>query len=167
MIHQRSIALIGFMGSGKSTIGRLLSNELQVTFRDLDAETENLSGMRIPALMDTQGEFAFRSYETLALTKVCPEGGVLATSSGCVMLERNRHILTSAYYSIYLDAPFDVLMERVTGTSRPILKSMSRNELRRLYELRKPLYLDCACATLDATMSVKSLTDSIIDIYYS
>lgn len=167
MTQQRSIALIGFMGSGKSTVGRLVANELQVTFRDLDAETENMAGMRIPLLADTQGELALRTYETLALTKICPEGGVLATSSGCVMLKRNVHILKSAYLNIFLDAPVELLLERVVGTSRPILKSMSHNELRRLYELRKPLYLDCASVTLDATLPVKTLTDRIIDIYYS
>jgi shikimate kinase len=167
MAQQRSIALIGFMGSGKTTVGRLVSNELQITFRDLDAETENMAGMRIPVLADTQGELALRTYETLALTRVCPEGGVLATSSGCVMLQRNIHILKSAYFNIFLDAPIDILLERVAGTSRPILKSMSHDELRRLYELRKPQYLDCASVTLDATLPVKALTDRIIDIYYS
>lgn len=167
MLQQRSIALIGFMGSGKSTLGRLVSNELQVTFRDLDAVTEDLAGMRIPALLEEKGELALREYESLALTRVCPEGGVLAASSGCVMLERNRHLLSSAYRCVFLDAPFDVLMDRVNGTSRPILKSMSRNELRRLYELRKPIYIGCASETLDATVSLRQLTEQIIDIYYS
>ena len=167
MAQQKSIALIGFMGSGKSTLGRLVSNELRVNFRDLDAETENLAGMRIPVLAESQGELALRIYETLALTKVCPEGGVLATSSGCVMLKRNIHILKSAYLNVFLDAPVDILLERVAGTSRPILKSMSRDELIRLYELRKPQYLECASVTLDATLPVKTLTDRIIDIYYS
>ena len=81
MIQQRSIALIGFMGSGKSTLGRLVSNELQVSFRDLDAVTEDLAGMRIPSLLEEKGELPLREFETLALTRVCPEGGVLAASS--------------------------------------------------------------------------------------
>lgn len=167
MVQQRSIALIGFMGSGKSTAGRLVSSELQVTFRDLDSVTEDIAGMRIPAILEEKGELELREFETLALTRVCVEGGVLSTSSGCVMLERNRHILDQAYTSVFLDAPFDVLMERISGTSRPILKSMSRNELRRLYELRRPQYIECSEFIVDATLPVKQVVDRIIDVFYT
>ncbi len=167
MIQQRAIALIGFMGSGKSTLGRLVANELQIGFRDLDAVTEDLSGSRIPVLLEEKGELALREFETLALTRVLAEGGMLSTSSGCVMLERNRHILNAAYTGIFLDAPFDLLMDRVSGTSRPILKSMSRNELRRLYELRRPQYLECSDVTVDASLPLRQVADRIIDVFYT
>ncbi len=165
MTH-RPIAIIGFMGCGKSTVGRTVANELQVPFADLDSETEDLSGERVAYLAEQRGELVFRDFESLAMYRVAPGGGVLATSGGCVMMQRNRKLLQEAYYTIFLDVPFNVIMPRIEGTSRPLLKSMSPEELQRLCELRRPLYESLADVTLDGTKSVEELVNEIVDLYY-
>jgi len=166
MTQARPIAIIGFMGCGKSTVGRMAANELQVPFCDLDAETENLAGMRVPQLFETQGELALRRYESLALSSLAATGGVLATSGGCIMLPQNRRVLQEGYFTIHLDAPFEVIMPRIRGTSRPLIRSLTENELRRLHELRRPLYAQCADYTLDASLPIEELTDRIVDLAY-
>ena len=162
----RPLAIIGFMGCGKSTVGRMVAAELLFPFSDLDRETEDLSGERIPFLVDRYGELAYRDYESMALYRVAPGGGVLATSGGCVMLRRNRRLLEEAYYTIFLDVPFNVLMSRISGTPRPLLRSMSPEELQRLWELRRPLYQSLADVTLDGTRPVQDLVNEIVDMYY-
>ena len=165
-VKAKPIAIIGFMGCGKSTVGRMVANELQVPFADLDSETENLSGCRVPQLFEEQGELALRRYESLALSRVAPNGGVLATSGGCIMLPQNRRALRQGFKVIFLDVPFNVIMPRIDGTSRPLLKTMNRNELRRLCELRRPLYQETADITLDGTKSVDDLTYEIVNLAY-
>ena len=167
MIQTKPIAIIGFMGCGKSTVGRMAANELGVPFSDLDAETENLAGMRVPQLFETQGELALRRYESLALSSLAAAGGILATSGGCIMLPQNRRVLENGYRTVYLDAPFEVILPRIAGTSRPLLRSLTENELQRLFELRKPLYARCADITLDASRNPAELADMIVDLAYT
>ena len=159
----KPIALIGFMGSGKTTVGRAVAFELDSEFSDLDTHIETISGMRIPDVFTTLGEDGLRSLESIALGNIVTFSGVIATTSGCIMMPRNRKIIEDHFTVFFLDAEFDVLYPRVAGTSRPLLKSLTKIELEKLFELRRPLYSGCADFTLDASKPVDLLVNEILD----
>ena len=84
------LILVGPMGAGKSTIGRLLSDQLEMDFVDLDKEIEQRSGATIPWIFDIEGEAGFRERESLALEEVLAETArVVATGGGCVLKQEN------------------------------------------------------------------------------
>ena len=159
----KPIALIGFMGSGKTTIGRAVAYELSAEFSDLDTQIETISGMRIPDILDTLGEDGLRQLEALALSNIVSFGSVIATNSSCIMIPRNRKMIEDYFTVFYLNADFDVLYPRIAGTARPLLKSLTRIELEKLFELRRPLYEGCADFTLDATKPIDYLVNEILD----
>ncbi|MEG1017508.1 MAG: shikimate kinase [Oscillospiraceae bacterium] len=162
-MNNKSIAIIGFMGCGKSTVGRMVANELDVPFSDLDGEVENISGMRIPEIFETQGEDSLRKYERLALSSLAVGGGVVATSGSCIMMPGNRRVLREAFVTVFLNTSFDVIYPRIAGTGRPLLKSMTPIELSKLLELRRKQYADCADYTFDAALPVQELCDLILE----
>ena len=159
----QSLALIGFMGSGKSTIGRAVANELDASFSDLDDQTENISGMRIPEIFQNLGEHGLRLLESVALGNLAAFGGVAATSGSCVMMPRNRKLLTKSFVVFYLDADFRDLYPRIAGTSRLLLQSLTKIEIEKLFDLRRPLYKECADYILDATLPINELVSEILD----
>lgn len=138
------IYLIGFMGSGKSTLGKLLAEEIGWTFTDSDDLIEAASGLSIPALFESKGEEEFRKVEHQALCKLVAqiERGrphVVALGGGAFVQERNYQLLQNNGVSIWLDCPFDVLERRVARhTHRPLAKDPAR--FRMLYEERRPFY---------------------------
>ena len=157
------LALIGFMGGGKTTVGRAVANELDASFSDLDDQIENISGMRIPQIIEQLGEDGLRHLESLALSNLASFGGVAATSGSCVMIPRNREILEENFTVFFLDTSFRELYPRILGTGRPLLKSLSEVELGKLFELRRPLYQGVADYTIDASKPVDELVSEILD----
>ena len=122
------IYLVGFMGSGKSTVGRIVSDRLGWDFVDLDTEIECRSGRPIPAIFEEDGEEAFRRIETEALREqvslVCSgRPRVVALGGGTFAFEKNREILDGAGLSVWLDADCDLLWSRVSGdANRPLAR---------------------------------------------
>jgi shikimate kinase len=147
------LVLIGFMGAGKSTLGRLLAMQLGCPLVDLDTEIASAHGS-IPDLFSTYGESGFRAIEHHHLDRVLPNlarPSILALGGGAFLQPANRELL--AHHSatvIFLDAPFEVIRTRIadTGNQRPLVRDLEG--LRRLYELRRPTYL-LAHHTLDAS----------------
>ncbi len=159
----KPVALIGFMGSGKTTVGRATARELGAAFSDLDSQIESISGMRVPEIFDTLGEEGLRNLESLALGNIITFVGVIATTSSCIMIPRNRKMIEDNYTVFYLDADFHYLYPRVAGTGRPLLKALSKIELEKLFDLRRPLYKSCTDYILDATKPVEDLVSEILD----
>ena len=147
------LVLIGFMGAGKSTLARMLSGELGWPLIDLDEEIARIHGT-IPELFATRGESGFRAIEHNELGRVLAgltPPAVLALGGGAFLQEANRQLLEQHSATvIFLDAPFEVLYERVrhTANERPLAADSER--LRSLYELRRPTYL-LAHHTLDTS----------------
>lgn len=138
------IYLVGFMGSGKTTVGRQLSRELGWTFCDLDEDIEISQKCSIAAIFETRGEAEFRRIESDALARrvrlvergrplvVALGGGAFVQESNCEMLENNG-------VTIWLDPPFNVIRRRVEGsTHRPLARDP--NKLEELYRTRRPFY---------------------------
>lgn len=99
----KNTILVGPMGAGKSTIGRLLAKELRLPFKDSDKEIEQRTGASIPLIFDVEGEGGFRERERAVIVDLCQlEGVVLATGGGAVLREDNRQALRAGGQVVYL-----------------------------------------------------------------
>lgn len=141
-----NLYLVGPMGVGKTTIGKLLSQELKLKFIDTDKEVEFRAGADIPWIFDVEGESGFRAREIKALEDVSLKSGqVVATGGGIVLAPVNREILKKGV-CVYLRAELDQLVARIgKDKKRPLLQNNDPREvLRRVLEIRDPLYRDVA-----------------------
>ena len=143
-MKQKTIILIGYMGSGKSTIGEKAARSFGVTFLDTDALIEEQEGMTISALFEKKGEAYFRQQETKVLHQLIKESKsvVLATGGGLPMREENAKLLKQLGVVVYLKAETDTLVERLKGdTTRPLLKEGDlREKIEKMLEIRNPIY---------------------------
>jgi shikimate kinase len=162
-----NVYLVGMMGAGKTTIGRLLARRLKRPCLDSDQEIEHRCGVKVPLIFDIEGEAGFRAREAQVLAElVALEGIVLATGGGVVLAEENRQRLAARGTVIYLCARAEDLYERVRqDRNRPLLATADPLErLRQLYAERDPLYRSVADYVVDTgRQSVQSLVRSLID----
>lgn len=152
--HLRRLVLTGFMGAGKSTIGRLLALRLGWEFLDLDTHLENRTGSTIPELFARHGEAHFRRLESTALASALGRSNtVLALGGGTPEEITNRLLIeqTPDTLAIFLDAPFPALFDRcmLQEIDRPVLKDPVEAEQR--FARRRPLYLRLARLTIDTS----------------
>lgn len=160
------IVLVGPMGAGKSSIGRLLAVRLQRAFVDLDACIETEAGTTISAIFANEGEQGFRSRESRALREVLmqSEASVIATGGGAVLDQDNRHALRDAGIVIYLQVEPTLQLQRLQGDGiRPLLAT--DNPAQRLAELqvmRESLYREVSSLCFDTTHhSPESAADAL------
>ena len=151
-----SIFLVGPMGAGKTTIGRLLAKALGVDFLDSDKEIEQRTGVSIPTIFEYEGEPGFRrrEAEVLAeLTRISPL--VLATGGGSVILPENQQALRQRGFVVYLQCAVDKQLERVhKDSNRPLLKTDDpRARLEELIAARAPIYEAIADLVVDTGQS--------------
>ena len=142
-----SVFLVGPMGAGKTTIGRLLAKYLGREFVDSDWYVELQTGADIPWIFAKEGEAGFRERVTRAIDELTQHQNiVLATGGGAVMSAENRAFLHQRGIVIYLNAPVDVQMSRTAkDKSRPLLQQPNpRKILHDLYRVRDPLYRQVA-----------------------
>ena len=119
------VYLVGFMGSGKTSVGRRVAERLDVPFVDLDLEIERTSGLTVRALFETAGERAFRERESLYLeaTRSLPNA-IVATGGGCWVGEENRRAIGTLGTAVFLDVSKPILLSRLSGkTDRPLFKT--------------------------------------------
>ena len=137
------VVLVGFMGSGKSSVGRELARRFRAPFVDVDERIESAAGCRIRDLFGREGEPAFRVREKAALREVLSvRGCVVATGGGAFADEENRVLLRSYAPVVYLEAAVETLLERLAGDlGRPLLRGGDREEaVRELLSRREPGY---------------------------
>lgn len=143
----KRVVLVGPMGAGKSTIGRLLAKELGYRFLDSDRIIEERCGANIPWIFDVEGEDGFRQRETSMLDELSNEvGTVLATGGGAVMRAENHGLLKKNAVVVYLKTSIDQQVERTRkDRNRPLLQNEDpEGVLRRLFAIRDPLYTELA-----------------------
>jgi thiamine-phosphate diphosphorylase len=136
----RRLFLVGFMASGKTSVGRRLAERLGLAFVDVDAEIERTSGRTVRAIFEESGEAAFREREAafLAGTASLP-AAVVATGGGAFAQERIRRAVAGLGTSVFLDVPLEAVRSRLGGkTDRPLFQSLE--QLAALYAERAPFY---------------------------
>ena len=142
-IRSRTIALVGLMGVGKSSVGRRLASALDMPFLDADAEIEAAAGQSVSDIFADLGETEFRAGEHRVIRRIL-EGPpvVLATGGGAFMHEGTRELLKARAVTVWLQADLDTLAERATRRdTRPLLRGKdARAVLGGLAEVRYPVY---------------------------
>src|SRR5271166_3729395 len=141
----RSVVLTGMMGSGKSSIGRRLAAALDLPFNDADSAIEQAAGMTIEDIFKVHGESYFREGEERVIRRLLQTGSqVLATGGGAVLSMKTRAEIKRTGLSVWLKAPIDLLLQRVSRRdNRPLLKTSDpRAVLERLLAERTPFYAE-------------------------
>jgi shikimate kinase len=144
-LRRRTIALVGLMGAGKSSVGRRLANTLGLPFRDADAEVEAAAARSIPDIFSDLGEPAFREGERRVIARLLDQPPhVLATGGGAFMDPKTRELIKEKAISIWLKTDLDVLARRVgRKDNRPLLAGKDPLEVLKVQaETRYPAYAE-------------------------
>lgn len=139
----RPLFLVGMMGAGKSTVGRLLATKLAVPFVDLDEQIAASAGATIAEIFADEGEAGFRKREAEAVAQACAGGAaIVAAGGGAVRFGDNLDRMLAAGFVIWLDAPLDALVARVGDVrDRPLLATGDpKQKLAQLLDERRPFY---------------------------
>jgi shikimate kinase len=162
MSKRDNLYLVGLMGAGKTTVGRLLAKHYDCVFYDSDHEIEARTGVRIPVIFEIEGEAGFRKREETAITELTAlQGIVLATGGGAILSPLNRENLRHNGVVIYLRGTPEHLYERTRhDRNRPLLQTGNPlAKLRELYAQRDPLYREVADIVVDTgRQSVSGMT---------
>ncbi|MEJ5172260.1 MAG: shikimate kinase [Hydrogenothermaceae bacterium] len=137
----RNVYLVGFMGSGKSTVGKLISQELGYRFVDIDKEVENQEGITIREIFEKFGEQYFRNLEKEKLKEFIDKYGyVVSTGGGLGADKQMMELMKSSGVVIWIDASLEEILNRCQNdTDRPLLK-LPYEKVRELYERRREIY---------------------------
>jgi shikimate kinase len=149
-----NIVLIGFMGSGKTSIGRLVAHRLGFQFIDTDSIIVDRAGMQVAEIFARHGEAWFRDQESAALRSLgIVNRAVISTGGGVVLRDENRMLLRNLGFVAWLTANEDVLFERVSrNKKRPLLHTPDpRATVHELLTTRRPLYEEAAQFTVDSS----------------
>ena len=149
----RTIVLMGFMGTGKSEVGRRLAQRLGRAFVDTDQLVEERAGKRVAEIFADDGEPAFRALERAAVADAAARSGVVvAVGGGAVLDPENVRLLRDAGVLVYLTARPQVILRRVGDTKhRPLLRDDPKGTIDRLLAERGPVYAAAADVTVDTS----------------
>lgn len=152
-MKKENLILIGFMGCGKSTVGKKLASAFDYEFLDTDEMIEEQQGKTISDIFAEEGEEAFRKMETELILQLKREAKkkVIATGGGMPMREENRKLLREVGTVVFLEAKLETILERLKNdTARPLAAGEDKERrLRPLYEKRYPLYQTAAEVVVD------------------
>lgn len=146
-----NLYLVGFMGTGKTTVGRAVGQRLGFQVLDSDHEIERQQGKSIPDIFAQDGEPAFRRLERELLSnELLPRRGVVLATGGGAVLDPHVRALMRARFTVWLDAPVEILAERIGGSDRPSLTGLAIDEeLALVLAQREPLYREAASLIVD------------------
>ncbi len=164
---EKNVVLIGFMGSGKSTVGELLAQKMNAPLLDIDAEIEKKEGRSIFEVFETDSEEGFREIETREIGRTLNlEGHVIACGGGAVLRPENVAALKSNGIFVYLETDPNVITERIGegGRNRPLIKSTNpRQAIDELLRERQAKYVQVADITVDTSdLEPQQVVDEIM-----
>jgi shikimate kinase len=162
-----NIFLVGLMGAGKTTVGRVLARKLNKRFIDSDHEIEARTGVSIPVIFEIEGEASFREREAEAIRDLTGQANiVLATGGGAILKPENRECLKTRGTVIYLRASVNSILQRTShDKNRPLLQTADpRQRIEQLAREREPYYLEVAHFVIETGRpNVQSLVQTILN----
>lgn len=167
---KNNIILLGFMGCGKSTVGKTLAKQLNFDFCDCDSLAEQRSKKTVSQIFADEGEAFFRKLETKIITELCSkQGQIIATGGGAVLNSQNVEALRNSGIVVFLDVSSETVLKRLSGdTSRPLLaREDKETAVKELMTARYPLYSKAAHITINANSDAEDVAKKIIDAFTS
>jgi len=164
-LGSRNLILVGLMGAGKSSVGRLVASQLGIPFVDSDVEIERVSRMTITELFAAYGEEEFRALETRVMKRLLKNGPrVVSTGGGAFINDRTRKHIKKGGLSLWLKADLDVLWERVNKRdTRPLLKTENpKQTLENLMNARYPVYAQADVTVLSRDVRKELMADEVL-----
>ena len=165
---KKTVVMVGMMGAGKTAVGRALAARLGVPFLDSDSEIEAAANMSVQEIFTRDGEPFFRAKESQVISRLLGEvQGVLSTGGGAFLAEANQRMISERGVSLWLNAPVEVLWNRVKHkTTRPLLRTDNpRATLEGLYAARVPQYSRADLEVpSDGTASIDEMVDRVIGV---
>jgi shikimate kinase len=164
-LGSRNLILVGLMGAGKSSVGRIVAHQLGIPFIDSDVEIERVSRMTISELFAAYGEDEFRALETRVMKRLLKNGPrVVSTGGGAFINDRTRKHIKKSGLSVWLKADLDVLWERVSKRdTRPLLKTENpRQTLENLMNARYPIYAEADITVLSRDVRKEVMADEVL-----
>lgn len=164
-LGKRNLILVGLMGAGKSSVGRIVATQLCIPFIDTDAEIERVSRMTISELFAAYGEQEFRALESRVIKRILRSGPrVVSTGGGAFINERTRKFIKKGGLSLWLKADLDVLWERVSKRdTRPLLKTENpKKTLEDLMNARYPLYAEAEMTVISREIRKEKMANLVL-----
>tara|TARA_B100001540_G_C15455627_1_gene483173 strand:+ start:23 stop:541 length:519 start_codon:yes stop_codon:yes gene_type:complete len=165
----KNIVLIGMMGSGKSTIGNLLSSRLDLKFFDIDIEIEKKLGLKIKEIFEIKGEDFFRKIEEKTTIKLLNDGGkVISLGGGGFLNRRIRKEIIKNHLSFWLNWKSSTIINRIIKSKkRPLLKGLNEEEIKKIIIKRIKFYEKANYKINCEDLSKNMLVKQIMDLYAS
>jgi shikimate kinase len=163
-----TLYLCGFMGCGKSTVGKLLADKLRLGFTDLDDYIEEKENMSIPEIFSQKGEQYFRQAEAEAVKELAAEDMVVACGGGTIINDNSARIARENGTVIFFDIPFGICYDRIKDDShRPLVVNNTKSELEKIFLTRHDIYMKNSDFSIRADSTPDSICDNIADMIKS
>ena len=163
----KNIVFLGMMGSGKTSIGFLISKKLNLEFFDIDNHIENNLGMKISKIFKDKGEKFFREYEEKITLNILKKNNIVISLGGGAFLNKNiRNEILKNHFSFWLKLESDILIKRIkNSTKRPLAYNISDIELKNMIKERSKIYSKALYKINCNNLSKTEIIDKIINIY--
>lgn len=162
---KKTVYLCGFMGCGKSTLGRFASKTFGLPIVDTDFIISKKARMSISEIFEKKGEEHFRNLETKVIRSLSyQKPRIVSLGGGAVMREKNLFFMKRTGLVVFINTPFEVIYERVKRNNRrPIVNRSTKEELEELYKARKPVYSAAADIVLNPNGEVEESFEELIE----
>ena len=167
MKSSKNIVFLGMMGSGKTSIGFLISKKLKLEFFDIDNHIENNLGMKISKIFKNKGEKFFREYEEKITLNILKKNNIVIALGGGAFLNKNiRNEILKNHFSFWLKLESDILIKRIKNSNkRPLAHNISDIELKNMIKERSKIYSKALYKINCNNLSKTEIIDKIINIY--
>ncbi len=167
MISKKNLVFLGMMGSGKSSIGRLVSKRIKLSFIDIDNLIEKKEGMKISDIFEKNGEGYFRDLEEKITLKALKNyNSVISLGGGSFINEKIRKEILNNHLSFWLNCNESVLIERIRGSKkRPLVLKLSDQEIKQLIKKRSKIYSKAQFKINCNRLTKNEIVKKIIKIY--